>query len=159
MKQNTYHRKLTYGHALLIGNAVVTWASKKQCRTASSTTEAEYVSMCHASKNIIWATRWLEELKFSHVCNLPIRLLGENQGSLVLINTPEHHSRTKHIDVQYHYIREVAEDRLIKACYVFTREIIADILTNPTTPVIFQNLRLKLVLMKLEFQILNKENY
>ena len=71
-------RKSTYGHTLLIGNASVTWASKKQRTIATFITEAEYVAMCQASKNVVWATRWINELKFGHICNLSIKLLGDN---------------------------------------------------------------------------------
>ena len=142
-------RKSTYGNALLIGNGAVTWASKKQRTVASSTTEAEYVSMCQASKNIVWATRWINELRLEEVLNnSPIQLLGDNQGALDLIKNPEHHSRTKHIDVQYHYVRQVAGDGLIKPSYVPTSDMIADILTKPTKPPIFLHLREKLGLTK-----------
>lgn len=51
-------QKLTHGHAMLIGNGAVLWSSKKQKCTVSSTTKAEYISMCGASKDIAWATRW-----------------------------------------------------------------------------------------------------
>ena len=144
-------RKSTYGHTLLIGNASVTWASKKQRTTASSTTEAEYIALCQASKNIIWATRWIKELNFGHVSDLPIQLFGDNQGSLDIIKNPEHHSRTKHIDIQYHYIREVVADGLVKTSYVPTREMVADILTKPTKPDIFVPLRAKLGLKEVDF--------
>ena len=137
-------RKSIYDNTLLIENDAVTWINKKQRTISSFTIEVEYVSLCQTTKNVVWATRWLNELKFNLVCNLPIRLLNDNQGSLDLIKNFENHSRTKHINVQYHYIREVAEDGLIKTSYVFINEMIADVLTKPTTPMIFKKLRKKL---------------
>ena len=137
---------------MLIENGAVTWASKKQRTIASSTIEAEYVSMCQASKNIVWATRWIKELQLAEVLkDSPIQLLGDNQGSLDLIKNSEHHSRTKHIDVQYHYVREVAADGLIKPSYVSISNMIADILTKPTKPPVFLHLRGKLGFIKASF--------
>ena len=145
-------RKSTYGNTLLVGNAAVTWASKKQRTIASSTTEAEYVSMCQASKNIVWATRFIKELHLEKALNnSPIQLLGDNQGALGLIENPEHHSRTKHIDVQYHYVREVTDDGLISIGYVPTSDMIADVLTKPTRMAVFIHQRERLGLTKVEF--------
>lgn len=107
-------RKSTNGHTMLIGNGAVIWSSKKQRCTVSSTTEAEYISMCLTSKDIVWATGWMEELGFSKTMNMPIRLNGDNKGALDLIKNPEHHARTKHVDIRYHFVREVDEERL---CY------------------------------------------
>ena len=143
-------RKSTFGHTLLIGNASVTWASKKQRTIASSTTEAEYIAMCQASKNLVWATRWIKELKFDHICNLPIKLLGDNQGTLDLIKNPEHHSRTKHIDVQYHYIREVVADGYVEIEHIPTKEMTADIFTKPLNRDIFTTLRARLGLKEVD---------
>lgn len=68
--------------------------------------------MCQASKTIRLSNSLINEVKSEDESNLPIQLLGDNQGSLDLINRPEHHSRTKHIDlaISLHYIRKVAED-------------------------------------------------
>ena len=108
--------------------------------------------MCQASKNIVWVTRFIKKLHFEKILNdSPIQLLGDNQGALALIKNSEHHSRTKHIDVQYHYVREVTEDDLIKPSYVPINEMIADILTKLTKPAIFFHFREKLGLTKVKF--------
>ena len=145
-------RKSTYGNTLLIENAAVTWASKKQRTVASSIVEAEYVFMCQTGKNIVWATRWINELRLREMLNnSPIQLLGDNQGAISLIKNSEHHSRIKHIDVQYHYVREIAKDGLIKSNYVPISDMIADILTKPIKPAIFLHFRNKLGLIKISF--------
>ena len=101
--------------------------------------------MCQASKNVVWATKWITELHFEKTLNdRPIKLLGDNQGALDLIKNPEHHSRTKHIDIQYHYVREVAADGLIETGYIPTRDMIADIMTKPLVTASFLHLREKL---------------
>lgn len=66
------------------------------------------------------------------------RTLAQQSGSMALIKDPENHSHTKHIDVQYHCIREVVEDGLIQISYVPTSQMAADILTKLSTKAIFQ---------------------
>lgn len=131
-------RKSTYGHVLMSGQAACIWSSKKQRGVATSTTEAEYVALTEAAKTIVWTTRWLQELHFRTPDEDPIRLLGDNKASLALAKNPEYHQRTKHIDIQYHYIREVLEDGAIRLDYVPTAEQAADIFTKPLTNQAFQ---------------------
>jgi len=71
----------------------------------------------------------------------PTTIYGDNQSSIRLIRNPEFHKRTKHIDVQYHYIREKYEDGEIQVTYVETNNQIADIFTKALTPERFARLR------------------
>ena len=134
-------RKSTYGHTLLLGNGAVIWASKKQRSVVTSTIEAEYSSMCQAGKDIVWVTRWMNKLNFGKDMNLPIVLHGDNQDTLDLIKNPEHHSRSKHMDIQLHYLREVINDGYATTAYVPTREMVADIFTKPLAAPMFKELR------------------
>lgn len=134
-------RKSTHGHTLLIGNGAVLWSSKKQRCTVTSTTEAEYIAMCQAGKDIVWVTRWMEELDFSKSMKMPIQLNGDNKGALDLIRNPEFHARTKHVDVQFHFVREVIEDGFAITKHVPTSDMIADIFTKPLTPTTFRKFR------------------
>ena len=143
--------KFTYENTLFIENGAVIWISKKQRIIVLSTTEAEYVSMCQISKNIVWATRWIKKLDLNQNLNLFIKLFDDNQESSNLIKNSKHHNRIKHIDVQYHYIREMIEDDLIKFVYVPTNEMIADILIKLIKSAIFLHLRKKLDFMKVDF--------
>ena len=63
--------------------------------------------------------------------NESTRIYGDNQGSLKLVANPEMHSRSKHIDVQYHYVRELVQQGLIEVEYIPTADMAADILTKP----------------------------
>ena len=132
-------RKSTHGMALLLTGSACIWTSTKQRTVSTSTTEAEYVAQCQASKQLVWASRWLQQLGFRE--GGPIELRCDNQGAIALVKNPENHSRTKHIDVQYHYIREVVEDGLVQISYVPTSEMAADILTKPLTKVAFERCR------------------
>lgn len=71
------NRRSTCGHALLFGQGACIWASKKQRSVATSTTEAEYVALTEASKTVVWATRWLQELHIRKPEEDPIRILGD----------------------------------------------------------------------------------
>ena len=126
-------RKSTHSHVLLHGSAACIWSSKKQRGVATSTTEAEYVALTATAKTIVWTTRWLEELLFRGPQDDPIKLYSDNQSSIALVKNPEYHQRTKHIDIQYHYIRQVYEDGLIDLEYIATGDQAADILTKPLT--------------------------
>ena len=80
-----------------------------------------------------------------------IKLLGDNQGSLDLIKNFEHHARTKHINIQYHYIRDVVVDGLIETDYMFFSDMIADILTKSLMQKNFFHFRKKLGFVKVDF--------
>ena len=134
-------QKSTHGHVMLIGNRAVIWSSKKQKCTVLSTTEAEYISMCGASKDIVWTTRWIEELGFDKSFSMSIPLCGDNKGALDLIKNPEHHARTKHVDIQYHYVREVVQDGLAVTQHVATTDMVADVLTKPLPAATFRKFR------------------
>lgn len=137
-------QKSTHGHTLLLGNGAVIWSSKKQRSVVTSTMKAEYSSMCQAAKDIVWATGWMNELGFGKDMNLPIVLNGDNQGTLDLIKNPEHHSKSKHIDIQLHYLREVVNDGYASTAHVSTRSMVADIFTKPLPAPVLQELREKL---------------
>ena len=124
-------RKSTYGHVVLRGGGACIWTSKKQRGVVTSTTEAEYVGLTEAAKTVVWLTRWLNELAFRKSNNDAIQLLGDNKASLALVKNPEYHQRTKHIDIQYHYVRQVYEDDLIELDFTPTASQAADILTKP----------------------------
>ena len=128
---NKEDRKSTYGFSLLCGQAACIWYSHKQRDVTTSTTEAEYVSLTEAGKTIVWATKWMKGLRFMPANGDPITLFGDNKGSNALTANPEHHSRTKHIDIKYHYIRQLVDDKDVSIQYIPTAEMAADILTKP----------------------------
>lgn len=95
--------------------------------------EKEYISLCQATKDIVWMTRWMNELHFRSENSPPIQLCGDNKASQNLVKNPEHHNWSKHIDVQYHYTREIMDDSLIAVKQISTNNMVADILTKPLT--------------------------
>ena len=96
--------------------------------TALSTTEAEYIALVQAAKESIWIQRLLGELGYTAIDgNL---IYADNQGSIALANSPKYHVRTKHIDIQYHFIREYVQNGEIALTYYPTTNMIANGVTK-----------------------------
>ena len=121
------------------GTACVRY-SRKQRSVATSTVEAEYMALSEGCKAAIWAARWIAETGLE-ASKDPITLLGDNSGSLSLSKNPENHSRTKHIEVQYHFVREKVAEGLVLVNYVSTKDQLADILTKPLKKPLFESFR------------------
>ncbi|XP_071628360.1 uncharacterized protein [Temnothorax longispinosus] len=120
-------RKSTTGVVCMYGGAAISWQSTKQQCVAVSTTEAEYVSAAAAARKNVWVMRLLRELDVSVSENI---LYIDNQSALRLVKNPEFHKRSKHIDVKYHFVRDLYEKGEINVCYVKTEEQLADIFTK-----------------------------
>src|SRR5271154_1896438 len=92
---------------MLCGGAV-SWQSKKQPTTVLSSVEAEYMAATQATKEAIWWRTFLAELGL--VISGSTVLITDSKGSIDLAKNPEHHARTKHIDIHHHFIREKVAD-------------------------------------------------
>jgi hypothetical protein len=97
------------------------------------TTEAEYVGLCNAGKEAVWIQNLLQQVgRQGYAGDTQATVLyGDNQGALRLVANLEFHARSKHIDVQYHYIRELVENGTVKLEYIRTAEMAVDCLTKP----------------------------
>jgi len=115
------------GYVFKIAAGAISWSSKKQANVALSTAEAEYVSGCLGTQEAIWLRRFIGGL--GETLNTPI-LNMDNQGAIALGKNPVHHSRTKHIDIKYHFIREKVLNKEINLKYCPTQDMIADTLTK-----------------------------
>lgn len=126
-------RKSTYGSVFMLYGGPIAWTSKKQASVSTSTTEAEYVALCQGSKEAMWLRKLLQETGFPQLLgeSLGVQMYSDNQGCIALAENPESHSRSKHIDVQYHYTRQLVELGTIKLDYCPTKDMLADILTKP----------------------------
>ena len=126
-------RKSTYGSVFMLCGGPVAWTSKKQASVSTSTTEAEYVALCQGSKEAVWLRKLLQETGFPQFLgeSLGIQMYSDNQSCIALAENPENHSRSKHIDVQYHYSRQLVEQGVIKLDYCPTKDMLADVLTKP----------------------------
>lgn len=121
-------RKSISGYVFILAGGAISWSSKKQATTALSTTEAEYIALVQAAKESIWIQRLIHELGYIAINSNVI--YGDNQGSIALANNPEYHARTKHIDIQYHFIRECVQTGKIVLKYCPTADMVADGMTK-----------------------------
>jgi hypothetical protein len=121
-------RRSTTGYVFFIGDGAISWNSKRQPTVALSTTEAEYMATTQAAKEAIWLRQLMADV--GCVQGGATTIMSDNQGSIALAKNPKHHSRTKHIDVQHHFIREVVEDEVVELKYCRTEDMVADVLTK-----------------------------
>lgn len=130
---DTDERHSVSGHIYFLGGGPITWNSVKQRCIATSTTESEYISLAEASKQGQWIRALLKELHRTQYLNstLAVPIFSDNQAAIALAKDPISHSRTKHIEVRYHYIRELVTYGKTVIDYISTNEMVADILTKP----------------------------
>ncbi len=113
------------GNLFLMGGGSLSWLSKKQATVALLTAEPEYVALSSATQEAVWLRCLFEELGFKSEKSMVV--YEDNQGAIAIAKNPVAHSRTKHIEIKYHYIREAVRDGTIEP----TEEMLADILTKP----------------------------
>src|SRR5216117_1819144 len=125
-------RESVSGFVFTMAGGAVTYSSKKQRSVALSTTESEYMALLHALKEQIWLLRFLKEIGYD-IGNQNI-IYTDNQGAIALAHNPEHHARTKHVDIQYHFVRNSVEDGTTQLEYCPTEDMVADGLTKALGP-------------------------
>lgn len=124
-----FSRKSTSGFCILFGESPVSWKTKKQTVVARSSAEAEYRAMALASCEVTWLTQLLKDLG---ICNLPSTLLRcDNQAAISIAANPVLHERTKHIEIDCHYVRDQINSGAIQTQHVPTHAQVADLLTKP----------------------------
>nr|GFB78656.1 copia protein [Tanacetum cinerariifolium] len=119
--------KSTSGGAQFLGEKLASWSSKKQDCTALSTVEAEYVSLFACCAQVLWMRTQLTDYGF-HFNKIPIYC--DLKSAIAISCNPVQHSRTKHIDVHYHFIKEHVEKGLIELYFVKTDYQLADLFTK-----------------------------
>lgn len=126
-------RRSVSRHLFLLGRGPITWNSTKQRCVSMSTTEAEYIALSEACKQGQWIRALLKELQCTQFIqqSLATPILSDNQGYIALARDPIAHSRTKHIDIRYHYIRDLISFGKTSVDYIRTEDMKADMLTKP----------------------------
>jgi hypothetical protein len=121
------------GGLFLLGGGPVVWISTKQRSIALSTGESEYISAAEAAKIGQWLRTLLQELQREAYPgnHLEVPIFSDNTACIALAKDPVAHARTKHIEVRYHYIRQLVSYGRTTLAYLQTKDMLADILTKP----------------------------
>jgi hypothetical protein len=144
-------RRSTTGWSMFLGNALISWKCKKQDRVSKSSTEAEYRAMSTACSEIVWLRGLLEELGFPQVTSTPLH--ADNTSAIQIATNPVFHERTKHIEVDCHFIRNTLENQVISLPHISSDLQIADVFTKAMTRQRHQFLIGKLLLVDLPASI------
>lgn len=123
-------RMSTSGYICVLNNGPVSWKSARQRVTALSSCESEYIAMFDATRELVWLRRLLHDLGFTQGTTT---LLCDNQSAIAVGSSKDVSERTKHIEVRYHFVREIVAAKQVCPTYVPTSDQLADVLTKVST--------------------------
>lgn len=127
---------------MFLGDALISWKSKKQSTVSNSTTKAEYIAMAVAVKEILWISYILQELQLP--IPFPLPLFCDNKFTLLIAKNPCLHGRTKHINVDIHFVKDHIASSFLSPTYVSTQVQLAEIFTKSLSTARVQELCIKL---------------
>ncbi|GKB79320.1 ribonuclease H-like domain-containing protein, partial [Tanacetum coccineum] len=121
-------RKSVTGYCVFLNNSLVSWKSKKQNTLSKSSTEAEYRALASVTSEVIWILKILKDLQIKNL--LPVLLHCDSNSAIKIAVNPVFHERTKHLEIDLHFVREKVLKRVVKTVKVDSANQIADILTK-----------------------------
>ncbi|GKE01615.1 putative ribonuclease H-like domain-containing protein [Tanacetum coccineum] len=121
-------RKSTIGGCQFLRQRLISWQCKKQTIVATSTTEAEYVAAANCCGQVLWVQNQLLDYGFNF---MKTKIHIDNENTICIVKNPVYHSKTKHIEIRHHFIRDCYEKKLISVEKIHTDLNVADLLTKP----------------------------
>ena len=135
-------RRSTTGFFMKLADGNICWQSRLQRTVASSSTEAEYMALSDCSRQVMWLKSVLMELK--RTVTVPVPICGDNQGSIFTGSNAYRDRRMKHIDIRYHYIRELVEEKEVELFFIDGSDNPADLFTKNLGRTLFLKFRSQL---------------
>ena len=123
-------RKSTTGWVFTLAGGPISWSSQRQKTVATSTMDAEYIACAEAAKEAVWIRNFINDLRIPGVYIDTVPLFIDCNSALKLTRNPEFHSKSKHIDVKHHFVREKVEGGIINTQRVDTKDNLADVFTK-----------------------------
>jgi hypothetical protein len=140
-------RKSTSGYAFKYGSSLISWASRKQPVVTLSSAEAEYVAATSATCQVVWLRRLMSDLSPKKLEPTPIYC--DNSSTITLSKNQVFNKKSKHIDIRYHFIRELVNEDVITVKFCKSTDQQADIFTKPLGTETFVSLKSKLSVVRL----------
>jgi len=122
-------RRSVSGYVVFLGDSLISWKSKKQGTVSLSSAEAEYRSLRRVVAELSWLSRLLHELTLTSITSIPVHC--DNQAAIYITKNPVFHERTKHIELDCHFVRQKLMEGLVILNHVSTKQQLADIMTKP----------------------------
>ena len=140
-------RRSTSGYCFFIGTSLISWRAKKQHTISRSSSEAEYRALSFASCELQWLLYLMQDLNIK--CTKPPVLYCDNQSAIHIAGNPMFHERTKHLEIDCHFVREKLQQGIFKLLPVKSQAQLADFFTKPLPPKTFASFIPKLNMLDL----------
>ncbi|GKA48399.1 hypothetical protein Tco_0741357 [Tanacetum coccineum] len=121
------NRKSTIGGCQFLGCRLISWQCKKQTVVANSITEAEYIAASNCCGQVLWIQNQLLDYGYNF---MQTKIHIDNESTICIVKNPVFHSKTKHIEIRHHFMRDSNEKKLIKMIKIHTDQNVADLLTK-----------------------------
>lgn len=145
------NRRSTSGYVFMMAGAAISWKSKKKSCVARSSSEAEYMALAGAAQESIWLRNLFQFTNVESTVS-PTTIKVDNQGAIKMARNDSSGTRTKHIDIQYHFVHDSLSKGLFAIDHCPTDEMTADILTKPLARSLLDRHKKNLGLSSIDFQ-------